>query len=49
MHTRQALPLEPSLVEATATAVTRWGLAQVTVERIAAEAGLSGRPCTDAA
>jgi AcrR family transcriptional regulator len=41
MHTRQALPLEPSLVEATATAVARWGLAQVTVERIAAEAGLS--------
>jgi AcrR family transcriptional regulator len=41
MRTRQALPLEPSLVEATAAAVARWGLAQVTVERIAAEAGLS--------
>jgi AcrR family transcriptional regulator len=41
MRTRQALPPEPSLVDATAAAVARWGLAQVTVERIAAEAGLS--------
>jgi AcrR family transcriptional regulator len=41
MRTRQALPPQPSLVEATAAAVARWGLAQVTVERIAAEAGLS--------
>ncbi len=41
MSTRQAALLEPFLVEATAAAVARWGLAQVTVERIAAEAGLS--------
>jgi AcrR family transcriptional regulator len=41
MSARQASLLEPSLVDATANVVTRWGLAQATVERIAAEAGLS--------
>jgi AcrR family transcriptional regulator len=41
VSTRQPSTLEPVLVEATAAAVTRWGLTQVTVERIAAEAGLS--------
>ena len=33
--------LDPALVDATAAAIARWGLAEATVERIAAEAGLS--------
>jgi AcrR family transcriptional regulator len=41
VSTRQPSTLEPALVGATAAAVSRWGLTQVTVERIAAEAGLS--------
>jgi AcrR family transcriptional regulator len=41
MDTRQVPLVEPALVEATAAAVTRWGLTQATVGRIAAQAGLS--------
>lgn len=33
--------LNSTLVEATAAAITRWGLGEVTLERIAAEAGMS--------
>lgn len=33
--------IEPRLIDATAAAIARWGLAQTTRERIAAEAGIS--------
>ncbi|MFD1542808.1 TetR/AcrR family transcriptional regulator [Nonomuraea guangzhouensis] len=33
--------IEPALVDATAAAVTRWGLSQATLERVADEAGIS--------
>ncbi|MEQ4722063.1 TetR/AcrR family transcriptional regulator [Nonomuraea sp. B19D2] len=33
--------IEPSLVDATAAAVSRWGLAGLTLERVADEAGIS--------
>ncbi len=33
--------MDPALVDATAAAIARWGLGEVTLDRIAAEAGLS--------
>lgn len=41
-HSQEASPaIEPALLEATAAAIARWGLAGVTLERIAEQAGLS--------
>jgi AcrR family transcriptional regulator len=38
---RQPRALDPELVDATAAAVARWGLTETTLERVAAEAGMS--------
>jgi AcrR family transcriptional regulator len=40
-HGQGVAPVEPALVEATAAAIARWGLAGTTLERIAEQAGLS--------
>jgi AcrR family transcriptional regulator len=40
-HGQGVAPVEPALVEATAGAIARWGLAGTTLERIAEQAGLS--------
>ncbi|MDT3442660.1 MULTISPECIES: TetR/AcrR family transcriptional regulator [unclassified Pseudofrankia] len=41
MNRRQGATIEPALVDATAAAISRWGLADVTLERVATQAGLS--------
>jgi AcrR family transcriptional regulator len=41
MSQRQGRIVEPELVDATAAAITRWGLTGTTLDRIAAEAGMS--------
>ncbi len=38
---RPATVIDQELVDATAATITRWGLAEVTLDRVAAEAGLS--------
>ncbi|WP_045877323.1 TetR family transcriptional regulator [Pseudofrankia sp. DC12] len=41
MDRRQEAAIEPALVDATAAATSKWGLADVTLERVADQAGLS--------
>ena len=41
MSERQGTAIDQQLLDATAAAITRWGLREVTLERIANEAGLS--------
>jgi len=41
MSQRQSTVIDKTLIDATAAAITRWGLGEVTLERIATEAGLS--------
>lgn len=41
MPHRQSSVIDPTLIDATAAAITTWGLREVTLDRIAAEAGLS--------
>ena len=41
MSRAQGRLIDRTLIDATATAITRWGLNEVTLERIAAEAGVS--------
>jgi AcrR family transcriptional regulator len=41
MSQQQQPGLEPELVDATAAAIARWGLPELTLERVAAEAGMS--------
>lgn len=41
MTQRQTTVIDQTLIDATATAITRWGLPEVTLDRVAAEAGMS--------
>ncbi|WP_405133037.1 TetR/AcrR family transcriptional regulator [Nocardia sp. NBC_01388] len=41
MSQRQEIAIESELIDATEAAVARWGLADTTLERVAAEAGMS--------
>lgn len=41
MSQRQGTAVDRDLVDATAAAITKWGLGQVTLERVAVEAGMS--------
>lgn len=41
MTQRQTTVIDQTLVDATAAAITRWGLSEVTLDRVAAEAGMS--------
>ncbi|WP_278255437.1 helix-turn-helix domain-containing protein [Nocardioides convexus] len=41
MSRTQAGVIDRTLIDATAVAITRWGLNEVTLDRIAAEAGMS--------
>lgn len=41
MARRQQVLIDQTLLDATAAAITRWGLNQVTLDRVAAEAGMS--------
>lgn len=41
MSQSQGMPVDRTLLDATAAAVARWGLSEVTLERVAVEAGIS--------